>query len=468
MPTEAAQDEGTEKARTLPASKSGVASHRMATGILLLGLVVTGTLSWIIYTVNLRNEQRLLTTQTKETGTVLEVVLPALQTPLASAAEIAATSDGSSTAFRRYITSYVGPTGTFDSASLWSLSATTPRMVVDVGQAPILASSPRKVATFLPTAAHTPLLSVIGLLTGSRQRIGYAFASSGAGIRYVVYGESVVPTNKREALQEGSPFADLRYAVYLGRTAAPERPTGGEPWRAPDHDPACDRRRAIRCQCAHARRHPERPTRGDALVMALVDCGNPRQSFRHCRSAQCRMARSTTDGCRTTERRGPAAAWTTAQHRRNAPARPPPWRHATHSGDRSGWALHPWGHGGGDRRRLVRRAPHRRPSLLLCRRRCLRSWRSGRSDHGVDPFCNPWFRQRRPFTSNRPQHPFGHASCPSGRLLRHGALWHGRYRPPRTDHGECRASSPAPGSRRRAISVHARRAADRRYYPCTV
>lgn len=220
MPTEAAQDEGTEKARTLPASKSGVASHRMATGILLLGLVVTGTLSWIIYTVNLRNEQRLLTTQTKETGTVLEVVLPALQTPLASAAEIAATSDGSSTAFRRYITSYVGPTGTFDSASLWSLSATTPRMVVDVGQAPILASSPRKVATFLPTAAHTPLLSVIGLLTGSRQRIGYAFASSGAGIRYVVYGESVVPTNKREALQEGSPFADLRYAVYLGRTRA--------------------------------------------------------------------------------------------------------------------------------------------------------------------------------------------------------------------------------------------------------
>ena len=205
----------------------------MATGILLLGLVVTGTLSWIIYTVNLRNEQRLLTTQTKETGTVLEVVLPALQTPLASAAEIAATSDGSSTAFRRYITSYVGPTGTFDSASLWSLSATTPRMVVDVGQAPILASSPRKVATFLPTAAHTPLLSVIGLLTGSRQRIGYAFASSGAGIRYVVYGESVVPTNKREALQEGSPFADLRYAVYLGRTARPNALLAASPGALP-------------------------------------------------------------------------------------------------------------------------------------------------------------------------------------------------------------------------------------------
>ena len=200
----------------------GLRSHRLAIGILLLGLAVTGALSWVTRTVNQHNEQRLLTTQTKETGTVLQVILPTLQTPLASAAEIAATTGGSSNLFTRYITPYVGPAprGTFVSVSLWSVrSGTTPQMVADVGQIPVLATSPDKASTFLPQATHTSLLSVIGLFTGPRQRLGYAYASTSPGTRYVVYGESVVTPNRPAVVAKGSPFADLHFAIYLGRVA---------------------------------------------------------------------------------------------------------------------------------------------------------------------------------------------------------------------------------------------------------
>jgi serine phosphatase RsbU (regulator of sigma subunit) len=59
---------------------------------------------------------------------------------------------------------------------------------------------------------------VIGLLQGSRLRLGYAFTSPGLTGRYVAYGESALPANRRSALQSSSSFADLNYALYLGRT----------------------------------------------------------------------------------------------------------------------------------------------------------------------------------------------------------------------------------------------------------
>jgi serine phosphatase RsbU (regulator of sigma subunit) len=183
--------------------------------VLGVGFAVTVALSWSSYVVHERNENRLLGLQTQEAATVLQVVIPALQTPLSSAAEIAATSDGNPARFRSYISSYVGAKGSFVSASLWRVSGGAPTLVTSVGQpAEVDAGAAR---TFLARAASRPVLDVTGPFGGDRPRIGFAYASDGSPA-YVVYAESSLPPDRHVRSEGNSAFADLRFAMYLGRT----------------------------------------------------------------------------------------------------------------------------------------------------------------------------------------------------------------------------------------------------------
>ena len=63
---------------------------------------------------------------------------------------------------------------------------------------------------------------MIGLLAPPQRRLGYAFTSPGLTGRYVVYGESALPASGRSKLQSTSSFADLHYALYLGKSQRPE------------------------------------------------------------------------------------------------------------------------------------------------------------------------------------------------------------------------------------------------------
>jgi serine phosphatase RsbU (regulator of sigma subunit)/type II secretory pathway pseudopilin PulG len=191
--------------------------------VLLVGIVATAALSWVSYTVNDHNETRLLQLQVKQAGSVLQVVLPTLQTPLASAAEIAATSGGDVGRFQSYMSAYVGPTETFVSASLWSLAGAVPHMVAQVGSAPELGAVPARVGTFFAQAARTRQLSVIGLLGAARPRLGYGFTSAEPSPAYAVYAESSLPADRRVPVQPaGSAFSSLRYALFLGHSADPK------------------------------------------------------------------------------------------------------------------------------------------------------------------------------------------------------------------------------------------------------
>ncbi len=211
--------ESTSGAR--PAVPRRVWQARAGLLTLLLGLVISVALSRVCYVVNDRDESRLLRLQTKQTGTVLQVVLPTIQTPLASAAEIAATSDGDVTRFHAYMASYLGATKPFVSASLWKLAGGTLREVSVVGQPERVGSGSRRGESFVLGAARTPKLSVIGLLNGPQPRLGYAFAAARQSPTYVVYAEGALPADRRAIVQKGSPFADLNFALYLGRAATP-------------------------------------------------------------------------------------------------------------------------------------------------------------------------------------------------------------------------------------------------------
>jgi len=189
---------------------------------LVITLIVTGVLSWLCYDVNDRNEDRLLHLQTQQTGTVLQAIVPSIETPLASAAEIAATGHGDPAAFKNYISAYLAPHGTFASASLWELDGATPRLITVVGKTPELKAQPAKMATFLAEAGSRTELSVTGPIGTSELRLGWAFVSTDKAPAYAVYAETALPPNRRTpSPSRDSPFSDLDFALYLGKSATP-------------------------------------------------------------------------------------------------------------------------------------------------------------------------------------------------------------------------------------------------------
>jgi serine phosphatase RsbU (regulator of sigma subunit) len=191
----------------------------LAVAVGAVGLIVTGVLVWISASTYTKNENRLLNLRARDAGTLLTGALPNLQIPLASAAALADATDGSVAKFQSFISPSVGPQGKaqFVSVSLWRLGTGAPERLAMVGATPVLASSPARLASFFRDARQGGKLKVIGLLDAPQPRLGYAFTSPGLTGRSVTYAESALPANRRSRFQSSSAFADLDYALYLGR-----------------------------------------------------------------------------------------------------------------------------------------------------------------------------------------------------------------------------------------------------------
>jgi hypothetical protein len=191
-----------------------------ALAVCVVGLVVTGVFVWISASTYTKNENRLLGLRTRDAGALLTSALPAVQVPLASAAALADATDGDVNKFERFISRSVGPQGKgqYVSASLWRLGAGAPQELALVGAAPVITSSPARVASFFAHAPRTGELGVTSLLSSTQPRLGYAFTSPGLTGHYVAYAESALPVNRHSRFQSSSSFADLDYALYLGRT----------------------------------------------------------------------------------------------------------------------------------------------------------------------------------------------------------------------------------------------------------
>jgi serine phosphatase RsbU (regulator of sigma subunit) len=192
----------------------------VAAAVLVVGLVATGVLVWISASTYSNNEDRLLKLRVRDAGALIAEALPSVQTPLASGAALADATDGDVGKFKSFIEPSVGPQGRrqYVSVSLWRLGVGQPRLLAVVGVRPALAASPTRAASFFARAARNRQLSVIGMLQSPRPRLGYAFTSPGLTGHYVTYAESALPASRRSRLQNDSAFADLDYALYLGRT----------------------------------------------------------------------------------------------------------------------------------------------------------------------------------------------------------------------------------------------------------
>jgi serine phosphatase RsbU (regulator of sigma subunit) len=205
--------------------RAGVATghrpSRFAAAVLVGGLAATAFFAWLSYDINSRNEHRLLTLKTKETGTVLQAALPSVQTSLAASAQIAADTGGDPTPFREFISGDVGDGKQFAAASLWQLDP-APRLVVSVGAPQQLGVGSAELRRFVNGArAHPKVLSVTGILSGPSPRLGYAIPSHDQRPTYAVYAESLLPRDRFQAVPRNAAFSDLRFAIYLGAGADP-------------------------------------------------------------------------------------------------------------------------------------------------------------------------------------------------------------------------------------------------------
>jgi serine phosphatase RsbU (regulator of sigma subunit) len=194
---------------------------RAAAVALVTGLVVTAALSLTTLGLYDRNESRLLGLRVRELGLVLTAVVPSIQTPLASAAELADTTGGSPQRFRAFMAPYIGPGRAFASASLWPLGTAHLAPTVVVGAAPALASLPAQAGQVFDRAAKTPLLAVTGIFGSASPRLGFAFVAPGVKHGFAAYAESPLPKSRRTPITSGAAFSDLDFALYLGNSRSP-------------------------------------------------------------------------------------------------------------------------------------------------------------------------------------------------------------------------------------------------------
>jgi serine phosphatase RsbU (regulator of sigma subunit) len=185
---------------------------------LIMGLVVTAALTLTALILYDRNETRLLRLSALELGSLITAAVPTVQTPLASAAELADATGGDARKFRAFMAPYVGAGRQFQSASLWRLEDARPSPTAVVGTAPVLASLPQQARQFFARARQSSLLSVTGILGSKTPGLGYEYAIPGVKTGFAAYGESLLPKDRRSRIASGSGFSDLNYALYLGRS----------------------------------------------------------------------------------------------------------------------------------------------------------------------------------------------------------------------------------------------------------
>jgi serine phosphatase RsbU (regulator of sigma subunit) len=190
--------------------------------VLLAGMIVTGTLTAVALALYNRNENRLLGLRARQLGLVLSTAVGSTQTPLAAATALADATDGNVAQLRLLLAPDVGPGKQFVSAFLWPLQAARPRPIALLGEASVLAGTPRAAAAFFTSVGRSRRLSVIGILHSAHDlRLGYGYSAANERRDFAIYAESALPANRRSRLSANSAFADLHYALYFGHSTNP-------------------------------------------------------------------------------------------------------------------------------------------------------------------------------------------------------------------------------------------------------
>jgi serine phosphatase RsbU (regulator of sigma subunit) len=189
----------------------------LGVAVLVLGLVITAALVLVTAHDYSRNEHRLLSLQTQLTADAIAAAEPLyVEDHLGGAANLVAATGGDVSVFRKAMGGSVSGSGPFVTASLWRVTAGTPRLVTAVGGGSLL--TPAQAAALI-RRAETSTTFLVTELTGPHfLRIAYAVPASGHGGTFVAFAEQPLPVSRRISMPTDSPLSQLNLAIYLGRS----------------------------------------------------------------------------------------------------------------------------------------------------------------------------------------------------------------------------------------------------------
>jgi serine phosphatase RsbU (regulator of sigma subunit) len=192
---------------------------RVVAAVAFAGVALTSAVSLTARRIDQSNERRLLQLQTSQAAEVITLAVAGIQGPLQTALAIATATNGDPQQFERFMSTYTGPQGVFGAAELWRIDGSAPHVIASTGDTAGTVPGSLAPAGFLLTAVHASSFAVTSISSGGQQGIGYAMADPKSP-SYVVYGQRLIPANRRASVASNSAFADLHYAIYLGKSTA--------------------------------------------------------------------------------------------------------------------------------------------------------------------------------------------------------------------------------------------------------
>jgi hypothetical protein len=127
-----------------------------------------------------------LNLRVRELSLVLAATAPSIQTPLASAAELADATDGNAQKLRAFIAPYVGPGRQFSSVSLWPLGTLHLSPGTVLGSTPVLASMPERAKQFFTHSTRPGVLNLTSFLDSAAKASSVSIRNPSPIIRRVL------------------------------------------------------------------------------------------------------------------------------------------------------------------------------------------------------------------------------------------------------------------------------------------
>jgi hypothetical protein len=191
----------------------------LSIGVFAAVLALTGALVWSAASIHQHNESRLLDVELHQAASVLSASIPSIESPLTSAADLATISNGNVPEFSAYMKAFVGGGSLFVNASLWRVTGGVPQMLASVGLPTSQAASPPGgVSAFVASLGTKTPIAVSNLLSASIPTIAYAASSQFAPGSWVVFGNTILPKDRKLTITQNPAFSQLTYAIYLGKT----------------------------------------------------------------------------------------------------------------------------------------------------------------------------------------------------------------------------------------------------------
>ncbi|MGY1631151.1 PP2C family protein-serine/threonine phosphatase [Geodermatophilus sp. SYSU D01186] len=194
------------------------ARRRMSVLVALLLVAITAGLTVLTWEVTEHSEQRLLDRQLDQVGTLLTTQAAVLRVQLADIAQVAVNTEADPDVFARWAAGELTRTG--QSLSLWRTTDSTAEQVAVQGVEPLLPDGGPDVLSELEPTGD---LVILGIVSGSPDRLAYALMPAQDNTDLVIYAESPLAPDRRMQVTPDSPVEGLDLALYLGSGTEPEQ-----------------------------------------------------------------------------------------------------------------------------------------------------------------------------------------------------------------------------------------------------